>query len=185
MSFKLYEKETGTLPFADYALIMQEAKGKENVLEIGPGYSTLALIEAGCKRIVTCEHDAAWFDIAKERFKDYPHVEVRQYRDTAPIAEADVSGEFDLALVDSPKGYMGARVAHVGQEDCSRLNTCLLALQHAPVVLLHDATRPLERSTLGRLSGMGHRVTIFPGARNGLARIERNENAARPDLPSA
>jgi hypothetical protein len=161
-----------TMPREDYDLLLAEATGKKSVLEFGPGFSTYALIEAGVPRILCCEYLEKWADIARERFKDYPQVEVIPYVD-ASVATADIVGEFDLAFVDSPKGYAGARVIHPGQEDCSRFNTCLLALQHAPVVLLHDAGRPLERGTLGRLNRLGcpHK---FVNAR--MARITHVKN---------
>jgi hypothetical protein len=146
-----------TMPREDYDFLLAEATGKESVLEFGPGFSTYALIEAGVPKILCLEYLDKWFDIAVERFKDYPQVGIRRYYDE-PVATADIpnNAHFDLAFVDSPKGYAGARTAHPGQEDCSRFNTCLLALQHAPVVLLHDAARPLERGTLGKLNRMGY-----------------------------
>ena len=164
-----------TMPREDYDLLLAEATGKQSVLEFGPGFSTFAFIEAGVPRILCCEYLEEWRLKAIERFKDYPQVEVIRFWDD-PVAVADQLGmintgadgmagkvgdyipmeEFDLAFVDSPKGYAGARVIHPGQEDCSRFNTCLLALQHAPVVLLHDAGRPLERGTLGRLNQLGY-----------------------------
>jgi hypothetical protein len=172
---KLFDRRGAmTLPREDYAILMREATGKKSVLEFGPGFSTFAFIEAGVPRILCCEYLDKWLAIAKERFKDHPQVEIIRYLDE-PEARADIGGEqFDLALVDSPKGYAGARTAHPGQEDCSRFNTCLLALKYAPVVLLHDAYRPLERGTLGRLRVMGHKTTFYPDSgKSGMARIDR------------
>lgn len=170
--FRLYTKESSTLPFQDYGILMDLAKGAKSVLEFGPGISTLAFIEAGVPRIVTCEHDEEWFEKAKTDFKDYPQVQVIRYSDVAPVALLETEGEFELAFVDSPKGYRKARKILPGQEDCSRLNTCLAALRRAPIVYLHDAHRPLERGSLGRLNAMGHKHEFLP-ARNGLARIVR------------
>jgi hypothetical protein len=178
--YKLCRGDFFTLRFEDYGAILVEAKGKKRILEFGPGCSTWAFIEAGCEEIVTCEYDDAFFNSAKEQFKDYPQVKVVRFWDE-PEARSEAQGEFDLALVDSPKGYKnlpgltpsGGRAKHPGQEDCSRLNTCLLALQHAPIVLLHDAHRPLERGTLCRLSSLGHKIEFILGTKAGLARIER------------
>jgi hypothetical protein len=179
--FKLYTEETSTFRFQDYALLMQQVKdlGAKSCLEFGPGASTLALIEAGLETIVTLEHCDEWFDTAVEKFKDYPQVTVGRYQDE-PEVIADVVGVFDMAFVDSPKGFWfhierikGIRKRHPGQEDCSRFNTCLKALEHAPVVFLHDSQRPLERGTLGRLNAMGHKVTQLP-SKIGMARIIRN-----------
>lgn len=178
--FKLYQNEVGTFRFADYAILMREAHGKQSVLEFGPGYSTFALIEAGVPKIVTLEHDPEWFDISVERFKDYPQVEIRRYQDE-PVVLADVEEDFDFAFVDSPKGFKdpipgirGVRKRHPGMLDCSRLNTCLFALERAPIVYLHDAYRPCERGSLGRLAAMGHPYEFLQGSQAGFARITRN-----------
>jgi hypothetical protein len=179
--FKLYTEEKPTFFFSDYALLMQQVKdlGAKTCLEFGPGISTAALIEAGLERIVTLEHDPKWFDANVERFKDYPQVTVGQYLDEPVVSErAELANkiadqDFDMAFVDSPKGYVGGRKRHPGQDDCSRLNTCLFALNRAPVVFLHDSQRSLERGTLGRLNAMGHKVTQLP-SRVGMARIIRN-----------
>lgn len=171
--FNLYKKQTPTFPFEDYGALMEEVKslGAKSCIEFGPGTSTLALIESGLERIVTCEHDNKWREAAETKFKQYPQVEVTSYRND-PTATCNVTGQFDMAFVDSPKGYHPARIIHPGQEDCSRLNTCLLALEHAPVVYLHDALRPLERGSLSRLNAMGHKVTLMPPR---LAKIERKQ----------
>ena len=173
MSFELYKAETPYLKFEDYGLIIEEVKraNAKTALEFGPGASTLALIESGLERIVTCEHDRGWREKAKTKFRDFPQVKVIAYLNE-PIAVAEIDRKFDIAFVDSPQGYVGARVVHPGQEDWSRLNTCLLALEHAPIVVLHDAIRPLERGSLGCMSAMGHQITILPSP-YGMARIER------------
>lgn len=181
--FALYQVQTTTFSFECYGTLIDEIRilGAKTALEFGPGYSTLALIESGLEKIVTLEHDLQWFEKAREQFRDYPQVEIRSYKDE-PEAIADLKPDetFDIAVVDSPKGFThqmpatsGLRKVHPGQEDCSRLNTCLLALKHAPIVYLHDARRPLERGTLGRLNAMGHKHTIIP-TRVGIARIERS-----------
>lgn len=164
-----------TLPETDRALLIAECKrvGAKSALEFGPGYSTEALIEAGVENIVSCEHDHEWLAKAKEQF---PQVRIIEYRDEPEADAPELFGVFDIAFVDSPKGNKAQRKRHPGQEDCSRLNTCLLALKHSPVVLLHDAYRPLERGTLGRLNAMGHRFTMLD-CDYGMARINRNENA--------
>ena len=173
---KLYQKSK-TLPAEDYRLFMAEAERlkAKRVLEFGPGYSTFAWIEAGCDPIVCLEHDPKWFEEAQERFKDFPQVQIKKYwNEPEARSELEPGEQFDLALVDSPKGYKAARVIHPGQEDCSRYNTLELALKHSPVVLLHDAYRPLERGSLCRAQSKGHKVTVFNNSGYGLARVERN-----------
>ena len=173
---KLYQKSR-TLTIEDYRLMMAEAdriKAK-SVLEFGPGYSTFAWIEAGCDPIVCLEHDKGWHEVSIERFKQYPQVQIRKYwNEPEARGELEPDEMFDLALVDSPKGYEAARVIHPGQEDCSRYNTLELALKHSKTVLLHDASRPLERGSLCKIQAQGHKVTHIPGSSYGLARIERN-----------
>jgi hypothetical protein len=140
---------------------MRIAQGVSSLVEFGPGYSTFAFIEAGVPEIVGLEHDDQWFDLQTERFEDYDHVTIGRYWNTGPVATVpdDVSAKrFDIAFVDSPKGYKAHRLVHDGQADCSRLNTCLAALELAPIVYLHDAIRPLERCTLMRLNSLGHKI---------------------------
>lgn len=171
----LYQKSR-TLTETDYRLLMHEAKrlNAQSVVEFGPGYSTFAWIEAGVPKIVGLEHDPYWFDAQKERFNDYPQVEIRKYWNK-PEAHAEINpGEtFDLAFVDSPKGYQAARVIHEGQEDCSRFNTLELGLNLAPIALLHDSARPLERGSLCRAQKLGHHVEHINGSDYGLARVAR------------
>lgn len=177
--FKLYPIERGTFPFADYGNLLKYATGAKSALEFGPGLSTLALVEAGVSEIVTCEHDPQWLQEARTRLKEFPGVRVEEYQNVAPEAlcvALDGHPQFDLAFVDSPSGVQGnakkaQRVRLPGQEDCSRLNTCLAALRHSPVVYLHDWFRANERATLGRLGAMGHKVTI--SKLSCIARIDR------------
>ena len=187
--FRLYQKEEDTLPFADYQMIMDEVRriGAKTALEFGPGYTTLALIEAGVEKIVSLESDGEWLEKKRDELRIYPQVHIAHYNNS-PVVTADPiaeQGVFDIAIVDAPAGFhypipgRKPRVVHPGQEDCSRLNTCLFALGRAPVVLLHDARRPLERGTLGRLNAMGHRFKHLgtpEGPKVRIARITRNAN---------
>jgi hypothetical protein len=195
---KLYPQGQRTLTLGDYQALMKQAEGKQSVLEFGPGNSTYAFIEAGVPKIVGLEHDQKWLDVAKERFRDYPQVRIDCYWNEAPEARVPDSLDyqrFDLAFVDSPKGYQSARLVHPGQEDCSRLNTCLAAIRLAPIVLLHDATRGLERASLMRLEQMGHAVDFVAWPTSGkfkskdsygIARITRDgKKQNRPDLSDA
>lgn len=178
--FRLYKVEQGRFPFIDYREFLGYAKRARSALEFGPGVSTLALIEAGVKHIVTCEHDPEWHRRAVEALKPYPQCQILRYENTAPEANVvalEAHRQFDLAFVDSPCGTEGLakkaeRIRLVGQEDCSRLNTCLAALRHSKVVYLHDWFRANERATLGRLAAMGHKVTI--DRLSTFARIERD-----------
>lgn len=154
----------------------------KNILEFGPGDSTEFFSSLGL-HITTVEHSEKWYEAAKERFKDYPNVRVLKGEDEMPFIVHGMGAHerFDLAFVDAPQGFFPARKAHKGYEDCSRFNTTLFALQRAPVVLLHDINRPLERGTLGRLNKMGYHVETI-SVPYGMARITHgDENPI--DLP--
>ena len=141
-------KFSGGLSQQCYDTLVREARGARRVLEFGPGHSTQAFIDAGVPEVVSLEHDPKWLDRMFERFKHEPSVHVLPYRNT-PVIDGDL-GSFDLAFVDSPVGHDRGRVEHPGQEGCARLNTLTFALQHARVVLLHDAGRPGEQRSLER-----------------------------------
>lgn len=153
----------------------------KSILEFGPGDSTEFFSSLGLQ-ITTIEHSEKWYEVAKERFKDYPNVRVLKGEDEMPFLCPDLGDEkFDLAFVDAPQGFFPARKVHKGYEDCSRFNTALFALQYAPVVLLHDVSRPLERGTLNRLNRMGYKVQTIQ-VPYGMARITHgDENPI--DLP--
>jgi hypothetical protein len=179
--YKLYKKERSTLHFADYGEIMSAVAGMKSVLEFGPGLTTLALIEAGVPKIVSLESDPEWLEKQREELKAYPQVELHSFEDEVPVRINAELGKFDLALVDSPAGFSHKvtgrkpRKIHPGMSDCSRLNTCLAALNHAPVVLLHDAFRSTERATVGRLSAMGYDISYIV-TKVGIARICKRES---------
>lgn len=190
MTSLLWERAVGasTHHAEDVKLLTEAAKDAKSVLEFGPGDTTEIFIRAGVQRIVTCEYIEKWFLVAKDRFKSAPGVEVLSFTDTIPVVVEglDPNERFDVGFVDAPKGYAGARLAHPGYADCSRYNTTLYALERCKVVYLHDATRPLERGTLGRLHLMGYDHEFLKSP-FGLARItKRNvEEQNGPDSPHA
>jgi predicted O-methyltransferase YrrM len=154
----------------------------KTVLEFGPGLSTEALAGLGLQ-VTTVEHDQHWYEVAKERFKDNPNVRVLKGEDEMPflVPDLDPDEKFDFAFVDAPQGYFPRRKIHKGYEDCSRFNTALFALQRAPVVLMHDVIRPLERGTLCRLNRMGYHFDLIR-VPYGMARITHGRPSGL-DLP--
>lgn len=182
---------------ADKQLLCQEISnlGVSSVLEFGPGESTafmagimLTGIFDGVKRdqplqVTTCEHMDKWYNINKKRFKDKPNVRVLRYHNEMPVTVEGLGDDerFDLGFVDSPQGYRPVRKVFQGYEDCSRFNTTLFALQRCRAVLLHDIMRPLERGTLGRLSGMGYEYDIL----NSTTALITHGDKIRFNLPHA
>lgn len=173
--FKRYPVESSIFRFDDYRALLDLARGKRRVLEFGPGVSTLALLEASCERIASCEHTETWFSKAAARYADDPRVTVYRYFDEVPVTvdRLPYDAEFDFAFVDSPVGDGGKRQKyHLDREDCSRLNTLEFALQRAPIVALHDAKRDGEQASLARLEAQGFRWHMID-TRKGIAVIER------------
>lgn len=160
-----------------YDEIVRLATGCKTALEFGPGATTLALIEAGCERIHTFDHVEKWADHYRREFAAYPQVSVGEYVNLPRVAF--VGGEglptplmgYDIAIVDGPQGDR-TRTPLAGQESCSRLNTLMIAVERAPLVILHDANRRGETNSLRRLSRMGYQVSLIPSER-GLAVIRR------------
>lgn len=171
---KLFQGRKGGLKEDCYATLLEHGKRAASVIEFGPGGSTYAFIEAGCEKIVTCEHDDEWLAKAEKRFAEYDQVQVLRYRNEPKVVVEGLHGRasFDLAFVDSPLGVAGKRLEHPGQEGCARLNTLEYALKRAPVVLLHDAHRDGEQASLERIKADGHKVEMIPG-RGNMARITR------------
>ena len=170
MSFE--RPKTWALPFANGEAqhLERELKAIEakSILEFGPGDSTEYFANLGMQ-ITTCEHDQHWYDVAQERFKDTPNVRVLKFENELPVPPIEGLGDlekFDVGFVDAPQGYSTIKATGFrrkkfpGQEDCSRLNTCLAALGRCKVVFLHDIGRGLERATLGRLNAMGFDIEI-------------------------
>ena len=192
-SFKLHEYNPSIIP-EDYGALIAEAQRLQpkRVLEFGPGYSTYAWIEAGVPEIVSVEHIDDWREEKRAQFAEFPNVSVQPFWNEAPVARlGQDAGEFDLAFVDSPRGgHNKGRARLPGQQDCSRLNTLMCALKHAPIALLHDATRVDERHSLRRAELAGHKVEWFPvpsnGRTYGIARVIRdgNKETARPSVSS-
>jgi predicted O-methyltransferase YrrM len=187
MGDKNWEREKGsqTHHSADVRLLTEAVAGATSVLEFGPGGTTDIFIKAGVPRIVTCEYIDRWYEVAKERFKDVPAVEVLKFHDTIPVTVDGLGDEtFDVGFVDAPKGYMRGRYVHAGFEGYSRYNTTLFALERCKVVYLHDAMRPLERATLGRLRLMGYQYEFLKSP-FGLARITKREKSDGPNPQDA
>jgi hypothetical protein len=167
----------------DYFKFEISSLNAKSILEFGPGDSTEIFADLGLL-VTTVEHSEKWHKVAKERFKDRPGVRVLKGEDEMPFVIHGMGSyeKFDLAFVDAPEGYNPRRKIHKGYEDCSRFNTVMAALERAPVVLLHDVARPLERGTLNRVSRLGYKIEIIK-VPFGMARITHG-NQDRSDTAS-
>jgi hypothetical protein len=156
---ELEPRGTAPFPITDAALLGREIErlGAKRILEFGPGDSTGCLNALGV-HVTSCEHIDKWFEVAQERFAGHKRVRILKYTDTVPVVVHGIEdGEtFDLAFVDSPKGFDPVRKQHPEYPECSRLNTVQYALKRAPVVLLHDGTREGEMNSLGHLLLQAH-----------------------------
>lgn len=74
------------------------------VLEFGPGFSTLALLDGGARHIDCCEDTTDWRDVWKERLRAYnDRLRFVDYAWSDPISVPELIGDsYDLALVDAP-----------------------------------------------------------------------------------
>ncbi len=151
----------------DYHWLLRFAleRGIKNVVEFGPGDSSLAFLDAGC-RVVSYEHDAAYARQARERFAAFSGIEIRACaKDGVPVVE-ELPFPPDLIFVDGPPCEQGAEV--------SRLAQCEWALATGAIVILHDALRHQEQETLRQLtaSGLMMELEIIP-TQKGLAVMRR------------
>jgi hypothetical protein len=131
----------------------------KRVAEFGPGDSTLAFLDAGC-RVVSYEHDAGWLQRSVERFAGEDAVEVVHCPEgTVPDR---MSFEPEIVFVDGPPFREG--------QEMSRLQPCEWALERCGCFLLHDAKRPGEQATLAEMERRGMSVTRI-STQKGLALV--------------
>lgn len=143
-------------------------QGFKCVVEFGPGDSTLALLDAGC-RVVSYEHDIEWLRRTLGRFRSEADVEILH----CPEGCLPDLLEYrpDMVFVDGPPYRQGQRM--------SRLGTCEWALEACGAFLLHDANRAAERATLAEMERRGMQV-IPLATKKGLALVV--DPALRPEL---
>lgn len=111
--FKLYERGAHWCSEADYGAIVDvvERLRPRTVLEFGPGWSTLALIEGGAGQVTTCEDDPHWADVWTRRLG--PHADqvlFIGYNRMEPFVVSALGDQrFDLGLVDGPREKIDRR----------------------------------------------------------------------------
>lgn len=143
-------------------------QGFRHVVEFGPGDSTLALLDAGC-RVVSYEHDIGWLKKSLERFRSETEVEILHLPE-GDLPEVPAIAP-DCVLVDGPPYREG--------QTMSRLGPCEWALRVCGCFLLHDTRRDGEIATLAEMERRGMQVTQVPTAK-GLALVV--DPKIRPEL---
>jgi len=161
-----------TISRAEYLFLAAFARANQirTVLEYGPGASTWAFLEAGC-RVTSLEYLPEWREKFAVSLAECP--EARQWVTLLPF-DADrqsidgreagaIRGLFDLGFVDSPRGDRCQKF--------SRLRSCLSAAARCRRFILHDADRPKERNTLDVMRELGWQVLFLQGGK--LALLDR------------
>lgn len=103
------------------------------IMEWGPGTSTsIMLEECPDATIVSVEYDKKWFDVATEKFKEYPNVEIylrTVHKKKCKYGMVAINHKpFDLVFVDGRRRVECAIIA-------------MQCLRDNGVILLHDITR--------------------------------------------
>ena len=157
----------------EYEIIYNTAKGKQSVLEFGPGASTWAFIDAGVLDIVSCENNDRYFEIAKGKFKDRVTL-VKFDAGQFPLKIPEIDDrEFDLVLVDAPIGAQAKQTIVIPDwEGYSRINSLIYALGKSDHIFLHDAHREGEQNSLEVVRRLGYNVKIH-NTMKGLAEITK------------
>lgn len=156
----------------DYVFLSRYCKRMNlgRVIEFGPGDSTLAFLDAGC-RIASFEHDAEWLRKATERFDGEHAVALTHCPEgTVPLAE-NLEFAPEMVFVDGPPFREG--------QEMSRLQPCEWALEQSGSFILHDAKREAEMATLAEMERRNLHVTRIP-TRKGLAIVI--DPKRRPEL---
>jgi predicted O-methyltransferase YrrM len=151
--FRLFPEEQRWWSFADYEqlLALMQRFRPRTVLEFGPGWSTLALVEGGAEVIDTCEDDTGWYRTQQERLRAHQVVNLHLYQhdDVLTIPAVDFR-RYDLAFVDGPR------------DTPRRPVEIAFAAARSRVVATHDATSAPVRDALERLGAAGWAVEVIP-----------------------
>jgi hypothetical protein len=135
-NFSLFPEAQPWCSFADYQMIHDTVRGlgAASVLEFGPGYSTLAIIEGGATTIDICEDSAEWLQVYTERLKYPPFVRPFLYEWKLPLHIPGLHTFYDLAVVDGP------------HQTPLRIDAVRFAMERAKAVLVptEDAGRELQ-----------------------------------------
>jgi hypothetical protein len=145
-----------------------KANNVRQVIEFGPGASTLAFLRAGCA-VVSVEEDGRHFQDA-QRTLMVPNCTLLLGSPPAIMEHPAVAAHtFDLAFVDGP----------AAKGPLPRLNSIQAAMNRAQVVMLHDANRPGETATLAEMMKGGEWTLEKHPSKRGIAVLRRKAKALR------
>jgi hypothetical protein len=158
---RLARFEGHSILFEVYAFLSGHCRrnGIKKVAEFGPGDSTLAFLDAGC-RVVSFEHDIGWLEKATRRFQGEHEVSLMHCPEGTVPETCDLPFVPEMVFVDGLPMRQGQEKSH--------MQPCEWALEVCGYFLLHDTKRDAEMATLAEMERRGMHVThIF--TRKGLA----------------
>lgn len=132
MTFALYPEARHFCSLADYGAILSVTQRLQpkRVLEFGPGWSTLALIEGGALLVDACEDQTAWLKLWQDRLQEHRAVvTIRAFDWVDPLTIDGIDDRYDMALIDGP--YQVARRPAVISYALSRCDAVLVPLECA------------------------------------------------------
>jgi hypothetical protein len=163
--FELYPEERHWWSFNDYQAVLDAMRrtGAREVLEFGPGSSTLALIEGGAATVDAFEDDDSWAAVYEERLAGrFPDVvRIHRYVWSDPLQLPQLARRtFDLALIDGPRGTARRHAVLHAALACSRWvlmpvedQTGDVGLRAVIQAAAWDLGVPVEITETGPLSG--------------------------------
>ncbi len=140
------------------------------VLEFGPGVSSVALAACGCQ-VVSLEADATCVDTISQAC-NHSLIAIYCYNPGYPINPPIPDREYDLGLIDGPKGS--------GYSFISRLDSAQYAMSRCRLLLIHDAKRKGEHNLVRYLLQVGWQTDIEFKSRRGLVLLKRNDSDRMP-----
>jgi glycosyltransferase involved in cell wall biosynthesis len=145
-----------------------KANNVRQVIEFGPGVSTLAFLRAGCA-VVSVEDNPRHFQEA-QRGLWAPDCALLLGSPPAIMEHPAISGRtFDLAFVDGP----------AAKGPLPRLHSVQAAMSLAPVVMIHDANRPGERAAIAEMMKDSAWSLETRASSRGIAILRRKGKALR------
>lgn len=125
-NFSLFPEAQPWCSFADYQMIHDTVRGlgAASVLEFGPGYSTLAIVEGGATAIDICENKVEWLHVYTARLNYPDFVTPFLYVWRLPLDIPGLREAYDLAVIDGP------------QETPLRIDAVRFAMERSKAVLV-------------------------------------------------